>query len=120
MDFSGTLPGGVVEIEPTRMMGEYISFIAQMLFVFGITFEVPVIIVFLSLANIVTSQQLMRFGRWWVVVASLLAAILTPTQDALSMLLLMGPLIGLYYMAVGVTYLIDARRSKSSEVEASA
>jgi sec-independent protein translocase protein TatC len=118
MDFSGKLPGGVVEIEPTLMMGEYISFIAQMLFVFGITFEVPVIIVFLSLAGIVTSKQLMKFGRWWVVVASVLAAILTPTQDALSMLLLMGPLIGLYYLAVGVTYFIDkSRRNETALAE---
>ena len=120
MDFAGTLPGGVVEIEPTLMMGEYISFISQMLFVFGVTFEVPVIIVFLSLANIVSYAQLMRFGRWWVVVASLLAAVLTPTQDALSMLLLMGPLIGLYYVAVGISYFIDLRRGRNAAAEASA
>lgn len=117
MDFSGKLPGGVVEIEPTLMMGEYISFIAQMLFVFGITFEVPVIIVFLSLAGLVTSAQLMKFGRWWIVVASVLAAILTPTQDALSMLLLMGPLVGLYYLAAGAAYFIDrSRRDQTAMV----
>ena len=120
MDFSGKLPGGVVEIEPTLMMGEYISFISQMLFVFGITFEVPVIITFLSLAGFVTHKQLLKFGRWWVVVASLLAAILTPTQDALSMLLLMAPLIGLYYVAVGLAYLIDLKRRRSQIVEAGA
>lgn len=120
MDFSGKLPGGVVEIEPTLMMGEYISFVAQMLFVFGVTFEVPVIIVFLSLAGIVTYAQLMKFGRWWVVVASLLAAILTPTQDALSMLLLMGPLIGLYYLAVMIAYFIDLKRAKREAAEANA
>lgn len=114
MDFSGKLPGGVVEIEPTLMMGEYVSFVAQMLFVFGITFEVPVVIVFLSLAGIVSYPQLMKFGRWWVVVASLLAAILTPTQDALSMLLLMGPLIGLYYLAAGLAYFIDAKRQRET------
>jgi sec-independent protein translocase protein TatC len=117
MDFSGKLPGDVVEIEATLMMGEYISFISQMLFVFGITFEVPVIIVFLSLAGMVTSAQLMKFGRWWVVVASVLAAILTPTQDALSMLLLMGPLIGLYYLAAGAAYFIDKSRRSQALVE---
>lgn len=120
MDFSGQLPGGVVEIEPTLMMGEYVSFISQMLFVFGITFEVPVVIIFLSLAGMVTHKQLARFGRWWVVVASVLAAILTPTQDALSMLLLMGPLIGLYYLAVGCAYFIDLKRGKSAMAEAEA
>ena len=115
MDFSGQLPGGVVEIQPTLMMGEYVSFVSQMLFVFGVTFEVPVIITFLSLANIVSYKQLVKFGRWWVVVASALAAVLTPTQDALSMLLLMGPLVGLYYLAVGLAYFIDLRRGKQSD-----
>jgi sec-independent protein translocase protein TatC len=117
MDFSGKLPGDVVEIEATLMMGEYISFVSQMLFVFGITFEVPVIIVFLSLAGMVTFKQLMKFGRWWVVVASVLAAVLTPTQDALSMLLLMGPLVGLYYLAAGAAYFIDKSRGSQALVE---
>jgi sec-independent protein translocase protein TatC len=113
MDFSGELPGGAVTIEPTIMMGEYMSFIAQMLFVFGIVFEVPVVIVFLSLANIVTAAQLMKFGRWWLVVSSVLAAILTPTQDALSMLVLLVPLVGLYYLSAGVAFLIDKKRANA-------
>ena len=67
MDFAGQLPGGVVKIEPTLMMGEYVTFIAQMLLVFGITFEVPVVITFLSLIGIVTYKQLVKFGAggWW-------------------------------------------------------
>jgi len=112
MEFSGQLPGGIVEIEPTLMMGEYVSFVAQMLFVFGITFEVPVVIVFLSLAGMVTSKQLIKFGRWWLVVSSVIAAILTPTQDALSMLLLLVPLVGLYYVAALFAYFIDIRRAR--------
>jgi len=120
MDFSGKLPGGAVEIEPTLMMGEYVSFVAQMLMVFGITFEVPVIIVFLSLAGLVNHKQLIGFGRWWLVVSSVIAAVLTPTQDALSMLLLLIPLVGLYYISVGITYFIDLRRKQRETMEASA
>jgi sec-independent protein translocase protein TatC len=71
-----------------------------------------VVIVFLSLAGIVTHKQLIKFGRWWLVVSSILAALLTPTQDALSMLLLLVPLVGLYYLAVGFAYFIDLRREK--------
>jgi sec-independent protein translocase protein TatC len=118
MDFSGQLPGGVVEIQPTLMMGEYVSFVAQMLLVFGITFEVPVVVTFLSLIGLVTAKQLIAFGRWWVVVSSVLAAILTPTQDALSMLLLLGPLVGLYYVAVGIAWIIDMRRARREALEA--
>lgn len=120
MDFSGKLPGGVVEIEPTLMMGEYVSFVAQMLMVFGITFEVPVVITFLSLAGIVNHKQLIAFGRWWLVVSSVIAAILTPTQDALSMLLLLVPLVGLYYVSVIFAYFIDLRRKQRETVEANA
>jgi sec-independent protein translocase protein TatC len=120
MDFSGQLPGGVVEIQPTLMMGEYVSFVAQMLMVFGITFEVPVVIVFLALAGIVNHKQLIAFGRWWLVVSSVIAAVLTPTQDALSMLLLLVPLVGLYYISVVFTYFIDLRRKQRETMEANA
>lgn len=115
MDFSGQLPGGAVIIEPTLMMGEYVTFIAQMLLVFGITFEVPVVITFLSLIGLVTYKQLIGFGRWWLVVSSVLAAILTPTQDALSMLLLLVPLVGLYYVSVVIAFFIDLRRARETE-----
>lgn len=114
LEFSGELPGGAVTIVPTLMMGEYVSFISQMLFIFGITFEVPVVIVFLSWAGIVTAKQLVGFGRWWLVVSSILAAILTPTQDALSMLLLLVPLVSLYYVAVGAAYFIDLKRARTA------
>jgi sec-independent protein translocase protein TatC len=119
MDFAGQLPGGTVTIEPTLMMGEYVSFIAQMLLVFGITFEVPVVITFLSLIGLVTHKQLLKFGRWWLVVSSVLAAILTPTQDALSMLLLLVPLVGLYYASVIIAYFIDLKRNNAT-IEAGA
>jgi len=118
LEFSGELPGGMVTIEPTLMMGEYVSFIGQMLLVFGVTFEVPVVIVFLSFAGIVTARQLMGFGRWWLVVSSMLAAILTPTQDALSMLLLLVPLVGLYYVAVAIAYVVDLKRARVAEASA--
>ncbi len=114
LEFAGELPGGMVTIEATLMMGEYVSFVAQMLFVFGITFEVPVVIVFLSLAGIVTAKQLIGFGRWWLVVSSVLSALLTPTQDALSMLILLVPLVGLYYVAVGFAHLIDMQRARKA------
>jgi sec-independent protein translocase protein TatC len=115
MEFSGELPGGTVNIQPTLMMGEYVSFIGQMLMVFGVTFEVPVVIVFLSLAGLVTHKQLLKFGRWWLVVSSVIAAVLTPTQDALSMLLLLIPLVGLYYASVVICYFIDLRRKQSDD-----
>jgi sec-independent protein translocase protein TatC len=118
MEFGGQLPSGVI-IEPTLMMDEYVSFISQMLMVFGVTFEVPVVITFLSLIGLVTYKQLLGFGRWWLVVSSVLAAVLTPTQDALSMLLLLVPLVGLYYVSVIIAFFIDLRRGKPA-VEAQA
>jgi sec-independent protein translocase protein TatC len=114
MDFSGTLPGGAVTIKPTLMMSEYVSFIAQMLLVFGVVFEVPVVITFLSLVGLVTHKQLLGFGRWWLVVSAVLAAILTPTQDALSMLLLLLPLVGLYYLSVVIAFFVDLKRARTT------
>jgi sec-independent protein translocase protein TatC len=120
MDFAGELPGGAVNIRPTLMMSEYVSFIAQMLMVFGVTFEVPVVITFLSVIGVVNHKQLLGFGRWWLVVSAIIAAILTPTQDALSMLLLLVPLVGLYYVSVVIAYFIDLRRGRRETAEAGA
>jgi sec-independent protein translocase protein TatC len=120
MEFSGELPGGIVKIKPTLMMDEYLSFVTQMLLVFGVTFEVPVVITFLSLIGLVNHKQLIGFGRWWLVVSSVIAAILTPTQDALSMLLLLGPLVGLYYVSVVIAFFIDLKRGRPETAEAGA
>ncbi|MFI5308048.1 MAG: twin-arginine translocase subunit TatC [Polyangiales bacterium] len=109
LSMAGMLPSHIVKVAPTIMIDEYLSFATQMLLGFGIVFEVPVVVAFLALAGIVNWKQLLRFGRWWVVMASVLAAVLTPSPDVGSQLMMMTPLVVLYFAAVGVAYFIGPK-----------
>jgi len=75
-------------------------------------FELPVLIFILSLFEIVTPKFLMDNFRYAILVIAILAAILTPTPDAMTMLVFMAVLVGLYFLGVGVSWLVVRRREK--------
>ena len=78
----------------------------------GLVFELPVLIFILSLFGIVTPKFLMDNFRYAILVIAILAAILTPTPDAMTMLVFMAVLVGLYFLGVGVSWLVVRRREK--------
>ncbi|MCS6797503.1 MAG: twin-arginine translocase subunit TatC [Myxococcota bacterium] len=116
LSFAGPLPDGAGSLQPTLMVDEYLGFAVKMLVAFGLSFEVPVVTTFLAAAGIVDWRALLRFGRWWLVAAAVLAAILTP-PDVGSQLLMLGPLVGLYYLGVLLAFLIG-RRVERADAEA--
>jgi len=95
----------------TLFVKDYMPFFRSMLIAFGVVFEVPVIVAFLAGTGIVTWRQLIKFSRWWIVCASFLAMILTP-QDVYSMIMMLVPLVVLYYVGVGAAYLISVFQKK--------
>lgn len=111
LGFSGSLAGSTAQIEPTIMMEDYLSFTTQMLVAFGFVFEIPLFIFFLALAGIVTSQQLFSFGRYFTVIAFVIAAILTPTTDMYSQVALALPLVVLYFVAAALAYVFGPKEA---------
>lgn len=107
LGFSGPV-GGTIVMQPSVMIDEYISFVSQMLIGFGVVFELPVLVFFLSIAGIVTYRHLLKFTRVFIVVAFVIAAIITP-PDPLSQLLLAIPLCVLYVISIGVAYVFGRR-----------
>lgn len=91
------------KLMPVLMLNDYLSFAMRLLLAFGLIFELPVIVSFLALAGIVNHRQLLKFGRWFIILAFVIAAILTP-PDVLTQVLLALPLIVLYYASVLVAY----------------
>jgi sec-independent protein translocase protein TatC len=81
---------------------EYLSLILLMMFLFGITFEFPVVLVGLELAHVVTPAQLLHVWRWAVIGLTLIAAVFTPSGDPLSMLVLAVPLIAFYFLSIAI------------------
>ncbi|MBI4701902.1 MAG: twin-arginine translocase subunit TatC [Deltaproteobacteria bacterium] len=103
LSLSGTLQGQGVAIVPTVMMGDYLSFVAFMLLAFGIVFEIPVFILFLALAGIVNYLHLIYYGRWFVLGAFIVAAIVTP-PDVTSQVLVAIPMCVLYAASIVLAY----------------
>jgi sec-independent protein translocase protein TatC len=103
LSLSGVLPSASVRVTPTIMLTEYLGFATRMLLAFGVVFEVPVVVTFLALAGIVNWKQLLAFGRYWVVIAAVIAALLTP-PDVGSMTMMLVPLIVLYFLSVVLAY----------------
>jgi sec-independent protein translocase protein TatC len=85
---------------------QYLSLILLMMFLFGLTFEFPVLLVGLELAGVVRPAQLLRSWRWAIIGLTLVAAVFTPSADPLSMLVLAVPLISFYFIAIGIGKLL--------------
>lgn len=88
----------------------YLGFVMQMVLAFGAAFLLPVVMVGLTLAGLVRARTWLAGWRWAVMGSALFAAMATPTGDALSMFILMGPMVVLYFGAVGIGALADRRR----------
>jgi sec-independent protein translocase protein TatC len=109
LGFQGDLGGSGVAQEALPSVGAYLSFIMQFLFAFGVAFLLPVLLMLLNKAGIVTREQLVGFRRYFIVVAFVIAAVFTP-PDVVSQLLLAVPLILLYEISLIAIRLTDARK----------
>jgi sec-independent protein translocase protein TatC len=86
------------------------QFESRIILAMGLVFETPIIIFFLSRIGVVTPQFLMRHFKTAVLIIAVLAAILTPTGDVLTMSVFAGPMILLYLLGVGVSWMFGRRR----------
>jgi sec-independent protein translocase protein TatC len=112
LGFQGDV-GGVSQ-EALPAIGNYLSFIMQFLFGFGIAFLLPVLLMLLERAGIVTRTQLVGARRYAIVGAFAIAAVLTP-PDVGSQLLLAIPLCFLYELALIGIWFTERRRARVAE-----
>lgn len=94
---------------------QYFSFAIKLLFAFGIVFELPVVIFFLTKMGVVTPELLRRKRKYAILLTFVLAAILTP-PDVITQLMMAGPLILLY--EIGILVSMMARKKKQEKLEA--
>jgi sec-independent protein translocase protein TatC len=114
----GTVPG-LPEIKPTVMIGDYVEFVTRMFLAFGAVAELPVLAFFLTVAGIITHRHLIKFFRYFIVVAFIISAIVTP-PDPLSQILLAVPLIGLYGVSIGVSWIFTVSKERAAAKAAAA
>ena len=104
-------------IQPLISVNEYFELIVVILIGLGIIFEMPVVVFILSLFGIVTPKFLMKNFRYAMLLITIVAAIVTPTPDATTMLIFMLPMIVLYFVSVVVSYVVLRRKRSRALAE---
>ncbi|MCP4357210.1 MAG: twin-arginine translocase subunit TatC [Chloroflexi bacterium] len=97
---------------------DYISFVVRMLFWMGVSFQMPIIVYVLARVGIITAQALREQWRYAVVIIAVLAAVITPSIDPITMLLTMAPLLVLYVFSVFLARLGQRQFERSMAVDA--
>lgn len=95
--------------------GEYFSFLTRMLLVFGISFEIPLFVIMLNLAGVVSGKQIGHYRPWIVIGTFIFAAVATPSTDPFSMLMLAIPMLGLFLLAEVIARTVDRARRRGAE-----
>ena len=102
------------DVKANFQISKYISLVGLMIAAFGITFEFPVLLVFLQLVGVLTPQTLMKQWRYATVIIFVLAAVITPSGDPYSMMALAIPMVIFYAISV-VIGLIAQKRKRRAE-----
>jgi sec-independent protein translocase protein TatC len=104
-------------VENIVSVDRYLSFFLRTVIVFGVGFLVPLLLVLLNFAGVLTGKRLISWWRWIIVCIILFSAIATPTGDPINLLLLAGPILILVAIAVGICVLNDRRRARRARSE---
>ena len=105
-------------IRPMPSVREYFSFSTSMLFAFGLIFELPLFMFFLSVLGVVNYKSLRKFRKFAILGSFVVAAILTP-PDVVSQCLMAGPMCLLYEIGIWVSYVFGKKPKESTEEDAS-
>jgi sec-independent protein translocase protein TatC len=106
LDFT---PGNTTNLLP---LDDLLDLVLRMVLVFGLSFELPLLLIFLNLTGVLTGKRMLGWWRGMIMGITLFAAIATPSTDPVTMLLLAGPIWVLYFGAVLFSLLNDRRRHR--------
>ncbi|MFA6122396.1 twin-arginine translocase subunit TatC [Sphingomonas sp.] len=114
LSFQGNLGG--VEQEALTSVASYLDFVMQFLFAFGLAFLLPILLMLVERAGLVTRKQLVN-GRRYAIVGCFAVALVLAPPDAGSMIILAIPLVALYELALIAIWFTERRRGKDTTSE---
>jgi sec-independent protein translocase protein TatC len=103
------------KFQPMVTINEYFSIAMTIIVGVGLVFELPVIILVLSLFGIVTPKFLLKQLRYAVLLTAVLAAVIAPTPDMATLFMLWIPMVGLYVVSIGLSWLVYMRRKRKQK-----
>ena len=104
----------VGDFDITLDLEGYFDFVTNIMLLFGLGFEFPLVVVALNLVGLVSAKRLLSWWRVAVFLCFAFAAVVTPTPDPFGMTALAIPMSGLYFAAVGIAALNDRRRARKN------
>ena len=93
-------------LEPFLSFDQYFEFILVLFYSTGLAFQIPIIQILVGLLNIVSPKQMLGAWRYIILVSTILGAILTPSTDPLTQLLLSSAILLLYFSGLGILFLL--------------
>jgi sec-independent protein translocase protein TatC len=96
------------DVEPTIGVQTYIDTVTRLLLITGLVFEMPFVIMGLAKIGVVTSKKLWGWTRYAVVASAVLAAVVTPSIDPITMIVVMIPIVVLYFMGMLLAKLVES------------
>lgn len=105
----GFVPDDTTNLLP---LDDFLDLVVRMIVVFGLAFELPLVLVLLNFTGVVSGKRMLGWWRGMVIGITVFAAVATPTGDPLTMLLLAAPIVLLYFLALGVCFFNDSRRAR--------
>ena len=90
----------------------YFDFVLKLTIIVGVAFVLPVFLVLLNFAGVISAKAILKGWRWALLIIVLFTALATPAADVLSMLFLAVPMILLYFLAAAIAVLHDRRKDK--------
>ncbi|MFH8444142.1 twin-arginine translocase subunit TatC [Streptomyces sp. NPDC018026] len=105
------------DVDNLLPLDELLDLVTRMVVVFGLSFELPLLLVMLNLTGVLTGRRMLGWWRAMIMGITLFAAIATPSTDPLTMIMLAGPIWVLYFAAVTISLLNDRRRARREALE---
>ncbi len=105
------------QFQPMITIGEYTDLFLTVILGLGVVFELPILVFFLALMGVVSAGWMWRNVRYSILVIFIVAAILTPTTDILNMCIFAAPMIGLYFLSIGIAWFVHPKQRKAREAK---
>lgn len=103
------------QFNPMITISEYTSLFLSIILGMGLIFEMPILVFFLALMGIVSAGFMWKNFRYAILLIFIVAAIVTPTPDILSMCIFAAPMVGLYIASIGIAWMVHPKQRKARE-----
>jgi sec-independent protein translocase protein TatC len=105
------------QFQPMITISEYTSLFLSIVLGMGLIFEMPILIFFLALMGIVSAGFMLKNFRYAILLIFIVAAIVTPTPDILSMCIFAAPMVALYGISIGIAWMVHPKQRRAREAK---